>query len=131
MSLTERSALETFTKKVIQVYHLPTIPASPPQDIMACMALMVRSRLLLLFKTFYRCLGQRKIAKPLLKKDSQRGGDTGFWKDIEAELDVLFDKNGNQRDSPAWRKYVEPCLYFSQLADTARQQVGAGNHSAR
>ncbi|KAJ7349770.1 hypothetical protein DFH08DRAFT_863083 [Mycena albidolilacea] len=92
MSLTERSALETFTKKVIQVYHLPTIPASPPQDIMACMALM------------------RKIAKPLLKKDSQRGGDTGFWKDIEAELDVLFDKNGNQRDSPAWRKWEQEII---------------------
>ncbi|KAJ7829162.1 hypothetical protein B0H14DRAFT_2594207 [Mycena olivaceomarginata] len=84
MSLTEQSVLETFTKKVIQVYHLPTIPASPPQDIMACMALM------------------RKVAKPLLKKDSQHGGDTGFWKDIEAELDVLFDKNGNQHDSPAY-----------------------------
>jgi hypothetical protein len=101
--------LETFTKKIVQAYHLPTIPASPPQDIMACMALMVRSRSHLLFKMYHQCLGQRKIAKPLLKKDSQRGGDTGFWRDIEAELDVLFDKNGNQRDSPAWRKYVEPC----------------------
>ncbi|KAJ7340739.1 hypothetical protein DFH08DRAFT_1012878 [Mycena albidolilacea] len=39
-SLTERSSLETFTKKIVQAYHLPTIPASPPQDIMACMALM-------------------------------------------------------------------------------------------
>ncbi|KAJ7875508.1 hypothetical protein B0H14DRAFT_3547904 [Mycena olivaceomarginata] len=84
-SLTERSSLDTFTKKIVQAYHLPTIPVSSPQDIMACMALM------------------RKIAKPLLKKDSQRSGDTGFWRDIEAELDVLFDKNGNQRDSAAWR----------------------------
>ncbi|KAJ7786953.1 hypothetical protein B0H14DRAFT_3582483 [Mycena olivaceomarginata] len=91
-SLTERSSLETFTKKIVQAYHLPTIPASSPQDIMACMALM------------------RKIAKPLLKKDSQRGGDTGFWRDIEAELDVLFEKNGNQRDSPAWRKWEQEII---------------------
>jgi hypothetical protein len=49
---------------------------------------------------------QRKVAKPLVKKESARGGDTGFWRDVEAQLDVLFEKNGNERDSPKWRKCV-------------------------
>jgi hypothetical protein len=48
---------------------------------------------------------QRKVAKPLVK-ESARGGDTGFWRDVEAQLDVLFEKNGNERDSPKWRKCV-------------------------
>ncbi|KAJ6494541.1 hypothetical protein C8R45DRAFT_1212466 [Mycena sanguinolenta] len=81
-SLTARVSLEAFTKKVIEAYHLPVIPAQPPQDIMACMALM------------------RKVAEPLVPNETQRSGDTGFWKNLEKALDDLFDKNGKRRDSP-------------------------------
>ncbi|KAF7364702.1 hypothetical protein MVEN_00340000 [Mycena venus] len=91
-SLTEKVSLESFAKKVVDAYHLPVIPAKPPQDIMASIALM------------------RKVAQPLLKKESQRGGDTGFWRDLEAELDVLYEKNGNQRDSPAWLKWEQEII---------------------
>jgi hypothetical protein len=40
----------------------------------------------------------------LAKKASTRGGDTGFWTNLEAELDNLFEKNGNNRDGPKWRE---------------------------
>ncbi|KAJ7038974.1 hypothetical protein C8F04DRAFT_1392767 [Mycena alexandri] len=86
-SVKEKNSLDHFCKKIINSYHLPTLPTSPPQDIMASLALM------------------RQIAKPLLGKDTTRGGDTGFWADLESELDVLYAKNGNERDSAEWRKW--------------------------
>ncbi|KAJ7840547.1 hypothetical protein B0H14DRAFT_3140495 [Mycena olivaceomarginata] len=89
-SPTEKVSLETFAQKVVDAYHLPVIPAKPPQDIMVSIALMC------------------KVAQPLLKKESQRGGDTGFWRDLEAELEVLYEKNGNQRGSAAWLNDLTP-----------------------
>lgn len=37
----EKNSLDHFSKKIINGYHLPTLPTSPPQDIMASLALMV------------------------------------------------------------------------------------------
>lgn len=47
---------------------------------------------------------QREVARPLVNKEVARGGDTGFWSRLERALDALFDKNGNERDSPEWHQ---------------------------
>ncbi|KAJ7640100.1 hypothetical protein DFH06DRAFT_251657 [Mycena polygramma] len=83
-SVEEKKPLRKFTQKTIDSYHLPTIPSTPPQDIMACVALM------------------RKVARPLVGKKNPRGGDTGFWLALEGALDKLFDKLGNDRRNAAW-----------------------------
>ncbi|KAJ7480504.1 hypothetical protein B0H11DRAFT_2420702 [Mycena galericulata] len=85
-SVEDKTNLTSFSKKIIASHHLPTIPTAPPQDIMSCLALM------------------RKVARPLTAKKNAAGGDTGFWKDIERELDGLYEKNGNERNSPEWRE---------------------------
>ncbi|KAF7362404.1 SWIM-type domain-containing protein [Mycena venus] len=91
-SVKEKTDLETFSKKIVGGYHLPTKPTNPPKDIMACLALM------------------RKIARPLAKKENTRGADTGFWTNLEGELDVLFDKNGNDRSNPKWREWEQAII---------------------
>ncbi|KAJ7898833.1 hypothetical protein B0H14DRAFT_3424168 [Mycena olivaceomarginata] len=88
----EKTDLETFSKKIVNGYHLPTIPSTPPKDIMACLALM------------------RQVARPLAKKASTRGGDTGFWTNLEAELDDLFEKNGNNRDDSKWHEWEQDII---------------------
>ncbi|KAJ7686892.1 hypothetical protein B0H14DRAFT_3673700 [Mycena olivaceomarginata] len=91
-SVKEKSSLEHFSKKIIAAYHLPTVPTTPPQEIMASMALM------------------RNVAKPLIGKETTRGGDTGFWAELESKLDVLYGANGNERDSPEWRKWEQDII---------------------
>ncbi|KAJ7705290.1 hypothetical protein B0H17DRAFT_1126150 [Mycena rosella] len=83
-----RSALRklAFSKKIISSHHSATIPTTPPQDIMASLGLM------------------RETARPLVGKETSRGGDTGFWTNLEKELDVLFEKNGNKRDGSKWKQ---------------------------
>ncbi|KAJ7308591.1 hypothetical protein DFH08DRAFT_823878 [Mycena albidolilacea] len=71
-SVKDKSSLEHFSKKIIAAYHLPTVPTTPPQDIIASMALM------------------RNVAKPLISKETTHGGDTGFWVELESKLDVLY-----------------------------------------
>ncbi|KAJ7463933.1 hypothetical protein FB451DRAFT_1403326 [Mycena latifolia] len=91
-SVEEKATLMSFSTKMITSHHLPTVPTVPPQDIMACLALM------------------RQVARPLIGKETSRGGDTGFWSNIERELDKLFEKNGNERDSPEWRKWEKEII---------------------
>ncbi|KAJ6589172.1 hypothetical protein B0H19DRAFT_1248728 [Mycena capillaripes] len=86
-SIEEKTSLKTFSKKTINAYHLPAIPATPPQDIMACFALM------------------RDIARPLVGKKASRSGDTGFWAKLEAALDKLFKKNGNDHSNSKWAEW--------------------------
>ncbi|KAJ7349727.1 hypothetical protein DFH08DRAFT_863010 [Mycena albidolilacea] len=92
LSVKEKTDLKTFSKKIVNGYHLPTIPSTPQKDIMACLALM------------------RQVARPLAKKASTRGGDTGFWTNLEAELDDLFEKNGNNRDDSKWREWEQDII---------------------
>ncbi|KAJ7882068.1 hypothetical protein B0H14DRAFT_3433719 [Mycena olivaceomarginata] len=91
-SLKDKMTLTDFSKKVIGSHHLPTIPTTPPRDIMACMALM------------------RKVAQPLFSKETTRGNDTGFWSNMEKELDELFEKNGNSRDTADWIKWEQEII---------------------
>ncbi|KAJ7835054.1 hypothetical protein B0H13DRAFT_2369511 [Mycena leptocephala] len=107
LSVKEKTDLETFSKKIVNGYHLPTIPSIPPKDIMACLGLMV--------------------ARPLAKKASTRGGDTGFWTNLEAELDNLFEKNGNNRDGPKWREWEQDIIN----ADNSRYLRRGAESNAR
>ncbi|KAJ7455175.1 hypothetical protein FB451DRAFT_1516922 [Mycena latifolia] len=91
-SLKEKMTLMDFSKKIISTHHLPTILTTPPKDIMACLALM------------------RKVAHPLLGKETTRGGDTGFWTNMEKELDHLFEKNGNSRTNADWIKWEQEII---------------------
>ncbi|KAJ7813000.1 hypothetical protein B0H14DRAFT_3751525 [Mycena olivaceomarginata] len=91
-SVKEKTPLTTFSKKTIKKYHLPTTPERPPQDIMACLALM------------------REVARPLAHKKFARGGDSGFWAKVESELDNLFETNGNIRGSPAWVQWEQQII---------------------
>ncbi|KAJ7845183.1 hypothetical protein B0H13DRAFT_2359384 [Mycena leptocephala] len=80
-SVEKKTPLSTFSKEVIDAYHLPTIPTVAPQDIKAYLAMM------------------RAVARPLTGKKNSRGGDTGFWATMEDQLDQLFEKNGNDRNN--------------------------------
>ncbi|KAJ7436186.1 hypothetical protein FB451DRAFT_1379084 [Mycena latifolia] len=91
-SLKEKMTLMDFSKKIISTHHLPTILTTPPKDIMACLALM------------------RKVVHPLLGKETTRGGDTGFWTNMEKELDHLFKKNGNSRTNADWIKWEQEII---------------------
>ncbi|KAJ7824196.1 hypothetical protein B0H14DRAFT_3729009 [Mycena olivaceomarginata] len=87
-SVLEKKSLMTFSKKIINTYHLPAIPhTSPPQDIMACFALM------------------REVARPLAAKKFARGGDSKFWSNLEDELDNLFGGNGGNRGNLEWLEW--------------------------
>ncbi|KAJ7469074.1 hypothetical protein FB451DRAFT_1177070 [Mycena latifolia] len=86
-----RSALRKliFSVKVVNGYHLATIPAKPPKNIMACLALT------------------RKVARALVSKESARGGGTGFWANLERELDMLFEKNWNKRENAKCLRWLD------------------------
>ncbi|KAF7334909.1 hypothetical protein MVEN_02240600 [Mycena venus] len=103
-SVKEKTPLTTFSKKTIKKYHLPTTPEKPPQDIMACLALM------------------REVARPLAHKKFARGGDSGFWAKVESELDNLFEKNGNNRGSPSWVQWEQQII---EDDNTRYDRVGA------
>ncbi|KAJ7348331.1 hypothetical protein DFH08DRAFT_959738 [Mycena albidolilacea] len=91
-SVKEKTPLMTFSKKTMKKYHLPTTPEKPPQDIMACLALM------------------REVARPLAHKKFACGGDSGFWAKVENELDNLFETNGNIHGSPAWAQWEQQII---------------------
>ncbi|KAF7333905.1 hypothetical protein MSAN_02403300 [Mycena sanguinolenta] len=112
----EKNSVDDFTKTIIDLYHFPTNPATLPNDIMACMAPM------------------HKVAKPLTNKESTRGGDTGFWKELEQELYTLFEKNGNERDSVKWRQWEQEIMrednriynhYAATSSSRAQQEIDA------
>ncbi|KAJ7697714.1 hypothetical protein B0H17DRAFT_1197369 [Mycena rosella] len=75
-SIKEKTALNVFSIKIVNSYHLPELPTKPPNEIKACLALM------------------REVTRPLIIKDK-----------LEKELDKLFAKNGNKRDDPKWREW--------------------------
>ncbi|KAJ7699606.1 hypothetical protein B0H17DRAFT_1196225 [Mycena rosella] len=86
-SVKEKTALNVFSIKIVNSYHLPELPTKPPNEVKACLALM------------------REVARPLIIKESARGGDTGSRSMLEKEVDKLFAKNGNKRDDPKWREW--------------------------
>ncbi|KAJ6538249.1 hypothetical protein B0H10DRAFT_2245919 [Mycena sp. CBHHK59/15] len=119
-SVKEKSTLSAFGKKIVNTYHLPVIPHSAPDNILACLALM------------------RKTAGPLAKKPTQRGGDTGFWATLEAALDDLFKKNGNSRESEEWLKWEKDIIaeddakyirYGAETSARTRDEIDAAMSS--
>ncbi|KAJ6498031.1 hypothetical protein C8R47DRAFT_1112594 [Mycena vitilis] len=91
-SVKEKTPLMAFSKKLISGYHLPEIPSTPPPTIMASLALM------------------RKVAQPLFRKTTKRGEDTGFWTNLEGDLDTLFGANGNDRSNTKWRQWEKDII---------------------
>ncbi|KZT20334.1 hypothetical protein NEOLEDRAFT_1182643 [Neolentinus lepideus HHB14362 ss-1] len=84
-SITKRTPLDKFVKKIIQDYHLPQLPSNSPQNILAAMALL------------------RDIAFPLAGKENTRGADTGFWREVEKKLEDLTKEMGlESRSTDAW-----------------------------
>ncbi|KAJ7664972.1 hypothetical protein B0H17DRAFT_1143451 [Mycena rosella] len=85
-SVTKKKGLTPFARKILDKYHLPNIPDSPPQDVLATFALM------------------REIAAPLVDTSTSRprGSDTGFWTGVEEALETLYSKHGQDRKSPGW-----------------------------
>ncbi|KAJ6460725.1 hypothetical protein DFH09DRAFT_1383187 [Mycena vulgaris] len=108
-SVKDKTPLKTFSMKIINMYHLPTIPTTPSKDIMSCLALM------------------RDIARPLIVNDTVRGGDTGFWIKLERELDTLFERNGNEREAPKWQEWEQEIID----ADDSRYRRNGAESSAR
>ncbi|KAJ7325594.1 hypothetical protein DFH08DRAFT_941319 [Mycena albidolilacea] len=86
-------SLKAFACKILDAYHLPVVPDTPPQDLLATLALM------------------REIAGPLVaeaaKPARQRGADTGFWAKLEEELEALYTEHGQDRKSPGWLMWEE------------------------
>ncbi|KAJ7804347.1 hypothetical protein B0H14DRAFT_2884419 [Mycena olivaceomarginata] len=69
----------------------------------------------------------RNVAKPLIGKETTRGGDTGFWAELESKLDVLYGANGNERDSPEWRKWEQDII----AQDNSKYNCRAAESNAR
>jgi hypothetical protein len=101
-------SLKAFACKILDAYHLPVVPDTPPQDLLATLALMVCNILLQLYHSNLSL--QREIAGPLVaeaaKPARQRGADTGFWAKLEEELEALYTEHGQDRKSPGWLMYV-------------------------
>ncbi|KAF8841433.1 hypothetical protein BDN67DRAFT_521455 [Paxillus ammoniavirescens] len=83
-SVTKNVMLGDAARQFIKEYHLPEVPAEPPVDIKAALALL------------------RQVAAPLTTKKHARGGDSGFWDGVEKELDKLYKLHGNDRTSVEW-----------------------------
>ncbi|KAJ7892575.1 hypothetical protein B0H14DRAFT_2560286 [Mycena olivaceomarginata] len=88
----EKKPLVTFSKKIINMYHLPAIPHSPPQDIMTCFALL------------------REVARLLVAKTFARGEDSKFWSNLKEELDNLFEKKGSNRGNLEWLEWEQQVI---------------------
>ncbi|TBU25648.1 hypothetical protein BD311DRAFT_809025 [Dichomitus squalens] len=72
-SCKRRIPLRSFCRNMLDNYHLPAIPAELPIAVLGTFALL------------------RKIAEPLARHPTNKGnGDTGFWREIEMELDRLY-----------------------------------------
>ncbi|KAJ6548041.1 hypothetical protein B0H10DRAFT_2243280 [Mycena sp. CBHHK59/15] len=72
--ITKKVALKKFCRMIVDKHHLLIIPDLVPQPILAAMALM------------------RKVAGPLVVVANQKGTDTGFWPNLEDELDALYKR---------------------------------------
>ncbi|KAI0323956.1 hypothetical protein GY45DRAFT_1398292 [Cubamyces sp. BRFM 1775] len=78
--------LESFTRNMLDNYHLPAIPAETPVALLGTFAMM------------------RRIALPLAQQSSngRRGGDTGFWRAVENELENAYNTiTGKDRNNDA------------------------------
>ncbi|KAJ6617229.1 hypothetical protein B0H10DRAFT_2033986, partial [Mycena sp. CBHHK59/15] len=84
VALSKKTSLKTFSKNIIQKYHLLVIPDIIPNRLLAPLALM------------------RQVAKPLVTRENKKGADTGFWSTLEDELEVLYQSHGEDRESLEW-----------------------------
>ncbi|KAJ7836590.1 hypothetical protein B0H13DRAFT_2368653, partial [Mycena leptocephala] len=92
LSVKEKTDLETFSKKDCERLPLAYDPEHPA-------------------KGHHGLLGSHAPGRSSVgQKASTRGGDTGFWTNLEAELDNLFEKNGNNRDGPKWREWEQDII---------------------
>ncbi|EPQ56931.1 hypothetical protein GLOTRDRAFT_127317 [Gloeophyllum trabeum ATCC 11539] len=91
-SITNKVPLDDFASTIVKSYHLPVKPKEVPQAIMGSLALM------------------RDVAAPLTTKKGVQGGDTGFWKALEARLAAVVSQHGTTRDSSeewkTWEKDI-------------------------
>ncbi|KAI0362302.1 hypothetical protein OH77DRAFT_1416538 [Trametes cingulata] len=78
-------SLQSFARNMLDNYHLPAIPAEAPLSILGTLAMM------------------RKIANPLAQTAQRgRGGDTGFWRAVDAALDEQYKATSSKdRDNDA------------------------------
>ncbi|KAI9068130.1 hypothetical protein FKP32DRAFT_1672527 [Trametes sanguinea] len=108
-------SLESFTRNMLDNYHLPAIPADLPLSILGTFAMM------------------RKIAEPLSKKaEGSRGGDTGFWRAVKAELDRLYslpEADKDRNNGPFWINWAKAQIEEDH-ARTANGRVGRRSRRA-
>ncbi|CDO70742.1 hypothetical protein BN946_scf184798.g57 [Trametes cinnabarina] len=85
-----RTSLDSFARNMVDNYHLPAIPAEIPLSILGTLAMM------------------RRVADPLTKRPQKsRGGDTGFWRAVDAELDEIYAVPGVGKDRDKDPKWIE------------------------
>ncbi|KAI0633448.1 hypothetical protein C8Q77DRAFT_1073310 [Trametes polyzona] len=77
-SCRKKIPLSSFARNILDNYHLPAIPAEIPLHTLGTLAFLCR------------------IAEPLAKKANTSGGDTGFWRQVEVELNDLYDTFGSR-----------------------------------
>ncbi|KAI0696471.1 hypothetical protein C8T65DRAFT_756259 [Cerioporus squamosus] len=87
-------SLAATSRNLVDNYHLPIIPKVVPDSIQATIALL------------------REIAKPLAVKTNRRGGDTGFWGDVEERLEKEYNTNGKDRTTggEAWLEWEKTMI---------------------
>ncbi|KIM74534.1 hypothetical protein PILCRDRAFT_14319 [Piloderma croceum F 1598] len=76
--------LDEFAQALVDEYHMVPKPKTIPNNILANVALL------------------RSVAAPLAAKKNVKGGDTGFWKELEKKLFELSVLNGTDRTSALW-----------------------------
>ncbi|KAI0793547.1 hypothetical protein C8Q74DRAFT_515579 [Fomes fomentarius] len=84
-------------------YHAPKVPTTVPDLSLATFALL------------------RKIATPLAHQQHTTRTDTGFWRDVEQELDRLFELYGKDRNSEQWLNWIQQMLKEDEERVPARQ----------
>ncbi|KAH9851931.1 hypothetical protein C2E23DRAFT_886156 [Lenzites betulinus] len=73
-SCRKKTSLRAFARNMLDNYHIPPVPIEVPLAVLGTLALL------------------REIAEPLCNKANPKGGDTGFWKDVEARLLKLYEE---------------------------------------
>ncbi|EPQ55713.1 hypothetical protein GLOTRDRAFT_93285 [Gloeophyllum trabeum ATCC 11539] len=106
-SITNKVPLDDFASTIVKSYHLPVKPKEVPQAIMGSLALM------------------RDVAAPLTTKKGVRGGDTGFWKALEARLAAVVSQHGTTRDSSEEWKTWEKDIIEKDIERYQQRSVSA------
>ncbi|KZT19675.1 hypothetical protein NEOLEDRAFT_1183222 [Neolentinus lepideus HHB14362 ss-1] len=78
-SVKDGVCLDDFAAKIVPSYHLPAIPKPIPRRILGALAML------------------RDVAAPLVDMEGRRGGDTGFWKNVDKKLSTLAKRYGTER----------------------------------